>query len=73
MGGGGWCLRVGFQTSMGGEVDLKLLIIVYACISFFGFLTKEGVILEPSTILNKKILPLEYKKNYVMLRDVSLK
>ncbi len=30
-----------------------LLVIVYACISFFGLLTEEGGILEPSKILNK--------------------
>ncbi len=42
--------------------DFKLLIIFYACISFFGLLTEEGGTLEPSNILNEKIVPLNYKK-----------
>ncbi len=45
--------------------DLKLFIIVYVCISFFGLLTEEGGILEASKFLNKKILSLDYKKYVV--------
>ncbi len=47
--------------------DLKLLIIVYACIRFLDLLTEEGGTLEPSKILNEKNLPLNYKKSSAIL------
>ncbi len=44
---------------------MKLLIIVYSSNSFFGLLTEEGGILEPS-----KILPWDYKKSSVIYRKL---